>query len=213
MESSEVEAIKQAIREVLLSDEFLKAFAVATSSKLQQSCEPAKAPLNSDNIPEGYRKLGDSLVEQRQLGDLRWSIVEQGYIPISEAEVLSANRDNWAACRKIEATVEATVEAKPPDGWRFLENGEILRRGDKRYKDFVFWDVEAQYIGVNASEAFDTKFIRRNRFKVGEKVVRKDRDEIWEVSLIVNGAYQLKSGSVFTGSFPEHLAPYIEDTK
>lgn len=135
--------LKQAIREVLLGDEFLAAFAGAISSKLQQasvSAEPPKQPSwtpdalampttpesaghfddiegiwveekspfdgrrNSDTIPQGYRKLKDSSVEPRQIGDLRWSVSERRYIEISVAHLGYANRDNWAACRKVEET-------------------------------------------------------------------------------------------------------------
>ena len=35
------------------------------------------ASLNSDTIPEGYRKLNDSSEEPRQLDDLRWSVAEK----------------------------------------------------------------------------------------------------------------------------------------
>lgn len=121
------EELKQAIREVLMSDEFLKAFSAAISSKLQQagtSSEPPKQTTegyfddiegcwvdeknpfegrkNSDKIPEGYRKLADSSEEPRQLGDLRWSVTEGRYVKMSVQEIGYANRDNWAACRKVE---------------------------------------------------------------------------------------------------------------
>ncbi len=64
--------------------------------------EPVKAPLNSDKIPEGYRKLNDSSEEPRQTGDLRWSVAERRYVEISGDEISYANRDNWAACRKVD---------------------------------------------------------------------------------------------------------------
>jgi hypothetical protein len=60
--------------------------------------QPAWAP----KIPEGYRKLKDSSVEPRKLGDLRPSISQKRYIEIGEEEIGYANRDNWAACRKVE---------------------------------------------------------------------------------------------------------------
>ena len=109
--------------------------------------------------------------------------------------------------------VKQSSTTEPPDGWRALQNGELLRNGDKRWNNYISWDLESQYIGINASNAFTTKFIRRNRFEVGEKVVAKDSNEIWEVDSIVNGVYQLRNGSVFFASFPEHLAPYIEEAK
>jgi hypothetical protein len=60
--------------------------------------QPAWAP----KIPEGYRKLKDSSVEPRKLGDLRPSISQKRYVEIGEEEIGYANRDNWAACRKVE---------------------------------------------------------------------------------------------------------------
>lgn len=166
--------------------------------------EQPKPTLNSDTIPEGYRKLNDSSEEPRQLGDLRWGVAEKRYIEISGDEIGYANRDNWAACRKI--TGEGTGEVKPPEGWRFLEVGEVIRKGDT---DKSMDQLEASIGNICAVKHF---VLRRNRFEVGEKVVAKDNHEIWKVDSLVNGVYQLRKDQTFFGSYPEHLAPYIEET-
>lgn len=87
-----------------------------------EPAEQPKAPLNSDTIPVGYRKLNDSSEEPRQLGDLRWSVAEKRYIEISGDEIGYANRDNWAACRKIEPAIKQPSTTEPPDGWRANDN-------------------------------------------------------------------------------------------
>jgi hypothetical protein len=79
--------------------------------------QPAWAP----KIPEGYRKLKDSSVEPRKLGDLRPSISQKRYIEIGEEEIGYANRDNWAACRKVEEPNKRYREPTPAD----LKNGPI----------------------------------------------------------------------------------------
>ena len=110
------------------------------------------------------------------------------------------------------ATGEGTGEVKPPDGWRFLEVGEVIRKGDMPCKDGLIYATEPIMLGMTL-QAHWKPMIRRNKFEVGEKVVAKDNHEIWEVDSLVNGVYQLRNGSVFFASFPEHLAPYIEETK
>jgi hypothetical protein len=181
------------------------------SFEANEPVEQAKAQLNSDKIPQGYRKLGDSSIEPRDLEDLRWSVSEKRYVEITVDEIGYANRDNWAACRKIEPVVKKSLTPEPPDGWRWLERGEVIRKGDRcfsgdQWKDRK-WAIEEMYSIIHQ------KTIRRNRFEVGEKVIVKDNTEIWEVDSIVNGVYQLKNNQCRFASFPEHLAPYIEDAK
>ena len=99
-----------------------------------------------------------------------------------------------------------------PDGWRFLEVGEVIRKGDQGFEKGLFHAIEPIKIGMTL-QAHWMPIIRRNRFEVGEKVVAKDSHEIWEVDSLVNGVYQLRKDQTFFGSYPEHLAPYIEETK
>ena len=77
---------------------------------LQGANNNPTASLNSDKIPEGYRKLGDSSIEPRRLGDLRWSVSKRRYVAIVLDHLPYANQHNWAACRRIEERSEP-----PPD--------------------------------------------------------------------------------------------------
>jgi hypothetical protein len=72
------------------------------SFEANEPVEQSKAQLNSDTIPEGYRKLKDSSIEPRDLEDLRWSVSEKRYVELTVDEIVYANRDNWAACRREE---------------------------------------------------------------------------------------------------------------
>ena len=127
----------------------------------------------------------------------------------------------WYLDRLIELFDESETEqpvikqsstTEPPDGWRWLEVGEVIRKGDLPCKDGLIYATKPIMLGMALQEHWKP-MIRRNRFEVGEKVVAKDNHEIWEVDSLVNGVYQLRNGSVFFASFPEHLAPYIEETK
>ncbi len=182
--------------------------------------EQPKPTLNSDTIPEGYRKLKDSSIEPRQRGDLRWSIAEKRYIEIGFDEIGYANRENWAACRKItqEVTGEVTGEVKPPDGWRWLEVGEVIRKGDKfRDPKSKTW-IECVVSVGDSLQDFHKPTIRRNKFEVGEKVVGV-LDE-FEFVIIdkhsrLNDVYVARNK--MTGKIHKILdsllAPYIEETK
>lgn len=174
----------------------------------------------SDKIPEGYRKLNDSSVEPRQRGDLRWSIAEKRYIEIGFDEIGYANRDNWAACRRItgEGTGEGTGEVKPPDGWRWLEVGEAFRKGDTTN---TIEPISEHWVGTQC--VVKHVALRRNKFEVGEKVVHGDCNSLsisvvgsilgdgW-LDLIPDGFSTAYDG--FTTAYHvKDLAPYIEETK
>jgi hypothetical protein len=61
---------------------------------------------------------------------------------------------------------------QPPEGWRLLGNNEVLRKGDKRFNVHgKAWDLERGHIGDLVSDKFNTRFIRRNTFAIGERVV------------------------------------------
>lgn len=114
--------------------------------------------------------------------------------------------------RLKEPAIKQSLTTEPPDGWRFLEVGEVIRKGDQGFEKGLLHAIEPMKIGMTL-QAHWMPTIRRNRFEVGEKVVAKDRSGIWEVTSIINGVYQLKNDQGFFASFPEHLAPYIEDAK
>lgn len=111
-----------------------------------------------------------------------------------------------------EGTVEVTGEVKPPDGWRWLEVGEVIRKGDKRKNGDA---VPLLWIGTPCC---GKEFIlRRNKFEVGEKVVHVDDRHAtpYEIDEYIysKDAYVVKYKN---GHYMYHwskLAPYIEETK
>ena len=115
-----------------------------------QPAEQPKARAISDTIPEGYRKLKDSSEEPRKLGDLRWSISQKRYVEIDEEEIGYANRDNWAAYRKVEPVVKQSLTPKPSDGLRFRD-----------------WPSDSQESSTNDTDQDD----HPHDFKVGDSVI------------------------------------------
>lgn len=169
------------------------------------------APLNSDTVPQGYRKLKDSSIEPRQLGDLRWSVAEKRYIEISVDEIGYANRDNWAACRKIEPAIKQPLNTEPPDGWRFLEVDEVIRKGDVPFENGQIRSLGLLMIGQTCQTHWKP-IIRRNRFEVGEKVVRlSEHCKVYEVQVRAGGEFVMLAGFDSPVNVNE-LAPYIEET-
>ena len=170
--------------------------------------EQVEPTLYSDKIPEGYRKLKDSSEEPRQLGDLRWSVSQKRYVEITVEEIGYANRDNWAACRKVETVIKQPLNTEPPDGWRWLERGEPIRKGDKPKNGDA---VPLYWIGTPCC---GKEFIlRRNRFEVGEKVVHVPSKDILEVVAVAAYVSVVDVRGSLSHYPPELLAPYIEETK
>lgn len=62
---------------------------------------PAFTPWNGDPLP-GCRLLGPAKDEPRIVGDCYWSLRAKAWCCIEQDIVEYANRDDWAACRKIE---------------------------------------------------------------------------------------------------------------
>lgn len=77
--------------------------------------------------PSGYRMLGDAKDEPRIEGDQYWSLAIRGWTVLTSFKVEYANRDNWAACRKIEEPSEDRI----PHRWRKMEIGEDIDQDDK----------------------------------------------------------------------------------
>jgi hypothetical protein len=89
-----------------------------------EDIEPVKVPEVSDSSseptpkpsktqpPSNYRMLGSAKDEPRQASDLYWSLSAKNWVPIESKQVEYANRDDWAACRKIEVT------SPPPKRYR-----------------------------------------------------------------------------------------------
>ena len=115
--------------------------------------------------------------------------------------------------RLKEPAIKQSLTTEPPDGWRWLEVGEVIRKGDRCFTNNGGSIDCLTSVGEKFNHEAHYPTIRRNKFEVGEKVVAKDSHEIWEVDSLVNGVYQLRKDQTFFGSYPEHLAPYIEDAK
>lgn len=111
----------------------------------------------------------------------------------------------------MEVAGEVTGVVKPPDGWRWLEVGEVICKGDI---DRSMEPVTNWWIGEACGHNHD--LLRRNRFEVCEKVVLKDSDAVWEVEKIIEGRlYKIKTLPAKYGTFAigNNLAPYIEEAK
>ena len=111
-----------------------------------------------------------------------------------------------------EVAGEVTGEVKPPEGWRWLEVGETLQRGDTTN---TIEEIPEDWIGIKC--AVKHNLLRRNRFEVGEKVVvttEPETADIFRVKKHTNDELVL----VFCDGIPfqffaDHLAPYIEEAK
>lgn len=105
--------------------------------------------------------------------------------------------------------IKQSSTTESPDGWRWLEVGEVIRRKDMFLKDGLWRNYDLS-IGQKVCE--DGTSIRRNRFEVGEKVVRVLNGVVYKVIRILSMGYQLESE--FCAEVILHgkdLAPYIEE--
>jgi len=108
----------------------------------------------------------------------------------------------------VEVTGEVTGEVKPPDGWRWLERGELIRNGDKPVKGDA---IPLLWIGTPCcGEEF---ILRRNRFEVGEKVVHIPSKDILQVIDVADRVSVVDVRGSVSHYLPEVLAPYIEEAK
>jgi len=117
----------------------------------------------------------------------------------------------------VEVAVEVTGEVKNPlgcpYGWRFLEVGEVIRKGDQGFENGLFHAIDS-LIGMEL-QAHWRPTIRRNRFEVGEKVVRVLNGAVYKViAKRPDETYELKTRKgLLNCLFAIDLAPYIEETK
>ena len=108
--------------------------------------------------------------------------------------------------------VKQSLTTEPPDGWRWLEVGEALRHGDTT--NTIVNEMPESWVGSKCVNEYFA--LRRNRFEVGEKVVLRDSDVVWEAKKIVEGRlYESKTLPAKHSTFAigNKLAPYIEETK
>jgi len=135
--------------------------------------------------------------------------------------ITDVKKAKWYLDRLIEhcdVSIKPTESPKKsielPDGWRWLEIGEVIRKGDEFFKDDNWWDYDLS-IGERIWDG-GWPSIRRNRFKVGEKVVGGVPGGIvFQVMFTLeNNFYDLKTEGGFLDRLPGNdLAPYIEDAK
>lgn len=203
--------LKEAIREVLLSDQFVKTFAEAMSSKLQQASVSAEQPeqpvikrsLTTEPDPgEGYQLLSKDTTEDLQPGDEWWNHSEQRWRDVFPTCTTVPCPNTWYR-RKVRSLQNQT---EPPDGWRFLEVGELIRNGDKPVKGNAI-----PLLWVGAPCANNHFILRRNRFEVGEKVVDCRTEAVLTVQHTDKQYPIVFFYGVFNGVESKHLAPYIEE--
>lgn len=115
-----------------------------------------------------------------------------------------------------EATGEVTegvaVEVKPPDGWRFLERGEVIRKGDILFENGQKQALGPMMIGQTCQKHW-RPVIRRNRFEVGEKVIDCRGNVAFRVQHFDQEHLIVFVDGVSNGIESRYLAPYIEETK
>ena len=101
-----------------------------------------------------WREKGKNGIEDLRKGKSYYDLLIE-LVDETEAEQLATG----------EVAVEVTGEVKPPDGWRWLEVGETLQRGDTTN---TIEEIQEDWIGIKC--AVKHNLLRRNRFEVGEKV-------------------------------------------
>ncbi len=123
----------------------------------------------------------------------------------------------YCQVKKNDGTLEQATQ--PPDGWRFLEVGEVIRKGDQGFEKSLFHAIEPMKIGMTLQSHW-MPIVRRNRFEVGEKVVENIKQRICVVKEKIGGDENPREYKVEMLDtkrdryfFPYQLAPYIEDAK
>ena len=115
-----------------------------------------------------------------------------------------------------EPAIKQPSTPEPPDGWRWLEVGEVIRKGDEGFENGRFYAIEPTKIGMTL-QAHWRPAIRRNGFEVGEKVVRvsEPRGIVFRVKCaFLDNSYGLATeGGLLDRLSGNHLAPYIEEAK
>lgn len=99
-----------------------------------------------------------------------------------------------------------------PNGWRWLNEDEVIRKGDAYWHGGKRWDYDNS-IGAKVRDTVWPS-IRRDRFEVGEKVVQVFNECVYEITAILDGNfYEMQTPSGYKRRFYAiDLAPYIEET-
>ena len=152
-------------------------------------------PGEADHVPDAtqmndeYREPcvfdlnnGPVLVEVRDSHDRPWQTATLTGVGHPSARYRFSTEDNEDGCFSLGRWKQARIKRacsdqapqmpQPPQGWRLLGKNEVLRKGDKRFNVHgKAWDLERRHIGDLVSDSFSTRFIRRNTFAIGERVV------------------------------------------
>ena len=106
-----------------------------------------------------------------------------------------------------EVAGEGTGEVNPHDGWRWLEVGEVIRKGDT---DRSMEPIPKGWIGSVCRHKNNVR--RRNKFEVGQKVVDCRVGVVFTVQQFNKEYSVVFVDGVSKGIESKHLAPYIEET-
>lgn len=112
-----------------------------------------------------------------------------------------------------ETAIKQSLTTEPPDDWRFLEVGEVIRKGDRCFTSHSGSIDCLTTIGEKFNNLGHYPTIRRNRFEVGEKVLDCRGGVVFTVQHFDKEHQIVFVDSVSKGIESKHLAPYIEDAK
>lgn len=162
-----------------------------------------------------------SAIEQRILNKIKGIEVSSapdlstmGVQMVSEVRMPELLRKFASKLLDISREKNRALTTEPPDGWRWLEVGEVIRKGDKPANGL---GLSLCWIGTPCcGEQF---IFRRNKFEVGEKVVEFINNRIGVVkdieatgkgkAFLYHVEMQDTKGMILFS--PHQLAPYIEE--
>ena len=160
------------------------------------------------------------LTPEEYRGFLKGNAIKYLWREENKGGIEDLRKAKWYLDRLIEhcdeSLLDANKPAKPPneqpqlpDGWRWLEVGETLRRGDTTN---TIDEIPEDWIGIKC--AVKHNLLRRNKFEVGERVVRDFSKCVYEITAILDtGCYEIQTPSgCYIRLYAKDLAPYIEET-
>jgi len=182
------------------------------------TCEDGKAKQVYPE-PKWTFKVGDWVRINKPSSDKRdsvlWSIFMDGHdkevVQVKKIEDGAILHGEWFFPFDWLEPAEAPKQPQPPDGWRWLEVGEVIRKGDRYRHEGGWYDYDSS-IGEKLLHTMWPS-IRRNRFKVSEKVVRVFSECVYEITAILDGnLYEMQTLSGYKiRLYAIDLAPYIEE--
>jgi hypothetical protein len=161
------------------------------------------------------------LTPEEYRGFLKGNAIKYLWREENKGGIEDLRKAKWYLDRLIEhcdeSLLDANKPAKPPneqpqlpDGWRWLEVGEVFRKGDTTN---TIEPISEHWVGTQC--VVKHVALRRNRFEVGEKVVHVNDHP--SIVYIVNGtrgdgAVTVSCENIKYAISPDKLAPYIEET-